>query len=255
MRAHRQTSKPFPLFEPVLHSACGDGDKMVFRIYRKSMAEIVVTGANRGIGRELALQLNAQGHKVIATVRSDSPEPPRSQLEIYEGLDVASDDSVDAFAKSLQGRPIDVLINNAAIYLPDDWRTTPLEVARRQFEVNALGAIRLSRALLGNFHRGAKIIMISSQSGSIGLAKLDDNISYRMSKAALNMASKVLANGLKTHRITVIAVHPGSVVTRMNETGELSSAQSARAVISLIDRTTIEMTGTYWHVDGRQLPW
>lgn len=219
------------------------------------MANIVITGANRGIGRELALQLSARGDNIIAPVRLDSRDLSRSSIEVHGNIDITDDAAIRTFADALRGRRIDVLINNAAIFMPDEWRNTSSDTALTQFEVNALGPVRLSRALLGNFRHGSKIIMISSQSGSIGMATTDDVLGYRMSKAALNMAGKVLANGLKDDGIAVVMIHPGSVATRMNATGELSPAESARAIISMIDRTTIETTGTFWHVNGSQLPW
>jgi NAD(P)-dependent dehydrogenase (short-subunit alcohol dehydrogenase family) len=219
------------------------------------VAEVVVTGASRGIGHELALQLSARGDTVIAPVRSQVPSLRHPLIKVYEEFDIAQDKAVANFAQTLNGHAIDVLINNAAIYIPDDWRMMDFDRTRQHFEINALGPVKLTRALMPNFRRGSKIAMISSRSGSIGLASDDENLSYRLSKAALNMASKVLANGLLSAGITVLAIHPGSVVTRMNETGELSAAQSAGQIISLLDRMTIEETGTYWHIDGYQLPW
>jgi NAD(P)-dependent dehydrogenase (short-subunit alcohol dehydrogenase family) len=192
---------------------------------------------------------------VIAPVRSQVPSLRQPLIKVYEGFDIVQDKAVANFVETLNGHAIDVLINNAAIYIPDDWRMVDLDLTRQHFEINALGPVKLTRALMRNFRRGSKIAMISSRSGSIGLASDDENLSYRLSKAALNMASKVLANGLLSEGIVVFAIHPGSVVTRMNETGELSAAQSANRIISLLDRMTIEETGTYWHIDGYQLPW
>jgi NAD(P)-dependent dehydrogenase (short-subunit alcohol dehydrogenase family) len=174
---------------------------------------------------------------------------------MFEEFDIAQDRAVANFAQSLEGHAIDVLINNAAIYIPDDWRLVDLDRTRQHFEINALGPVKLTRALLHNFKRGSKIAMISSRSGSIGLASDDESLSYRLSKAALNMASKVLSNGLRDEGILVVAIHPGSVITRMNETGELSANEAAHRIISLLDRMTVADAGTYWHVDGYQLPW
>jgi NAD(P)-dependent dehydrogenase (short-subunit alcohol dehydrogenase family) len=219
------------------------------------MAEVVVTGASRGIGHELAMQLSARGDRVIAPVRHPVPSLQQPSIIVHEKFDIAEDRAVANFAQSLEGRPIDILINNAAIYIPDDWRKIDLDRTRQHFEINALGPVKLTRALLPNFRRGSKIAMISSRSGSIGLASDDENLSYRLSKAALNMASKVLSNGLRSEGIVVVAIHPGSVATRMNETGELSAEEAARRIISILDRVTVEEAGTYWHVDGYQLPW
>jgi NAD(P)-dependent dehydrogenase (short-subunit alcohol dehydrogenase family) len=219
------------------------------------MRSVVVTGANRGIGRELVRQLHRLGDAIHALGRTVPDQPFEPSVDAHLGVDTLDQGKVDAVAAHLADRSIDLLINNAAIYIPDDWRTTDWNRAREQFDVNVLGTLRVTRALVPKLRRGAKVVMVSSQSGSIARTRDDEDIGYRMSKAALNMATKVLANGLAKHDISIVAIHPGSVATRMNPAGGLSTMESARGILALIDRMDGAMTGTFWDVGGQPMEW
>ena len=221
------------------------------------MATIVITGANRGIGLALARQFQARGDHVIAAVRASSTKLSGSGIETIEGVEVTDDDSVTQLASALEGRDIDVLINNAGILLAResiedlDW-----DGIRQQFEVNTLGPMRVSRALLPCMGNGAKIAIVSSRVGSIADNTSGGRYGYRISKTAVNMAGVCLAHDLRTRGIAVVLLHPGYVrtgLTGMN--GDIDPDESARGLIARIDETTMERTGTFWHANGTELPW
>ena len=132
------------------------------------MATIVITGANRGIGLEMARQCQARGDHVIAAVRKTSKELSGAGIETIEGVEIADEESVSKLAAALEDRNIDILINNAGILLAretlDDLNWDGI---RKQFEVNTLGPMRVSRALLPCMSSGAKIAIVSSRVGSI----------------------------------------------------------------------------------------
>lgn len=130
------------------------------------MTAFLVTGANRGIGYELCRQLQASGD-VIAVCRSTSPELEHLGVQVEANVDVASDESVARLAERLQGMAIDVLINNAGIAEENTLDDLNFDSIRQQFEVNALGALRVTQALLPNLKAGSKIVMITSRLGSI----------------------------------------------------------------------------------------
>jgi len=158
------------------------------------MATWLVTGANRGIGLELARQLHARGDAVIATCRSSSPELDAVGCRVLEGIDVGSDDVEEGLDAALEpGERIDVIVNNAGIGGWDSLERIDLELARRQFDVNTLGPLRVALALLPRLGRGAKIGFVSSKAGSIGDRPSGGNYGYRMSKSALNMGAANLA--------------------------------------------------------------
>ena len=154
------------------------------------MATWLVTGANRGIGLQLSGQLHARGDAVIATCRSSSAELHAVGCRVLEGIDVGSDGVGEVLDAALDpGERIDVVVNNAGIGVWDSLERFDAELARRQFDVNTLGPLRVTLALLPRLGRGARIGFVSSKAGSIGDGPSGGNYGYRMSKSALNMGA------------------------------------------------------------------
>ena len=112
------------------------------------MTTYLVTGAGRGIGLELCRQLRARGDRVIAVCRAASDELRGLGCRVIEGVEVTRDAAVAGLAGQLAGERIDVLVNNAGILTRESIDDLDLERIRRQFEVNALGPLRVTRALL-----------------------------------------------------------------------------------------------------------
>lgn len=221
------------------------------------MATYLVTGANRGIGYEYCRQLQARGHTVIAVCRSASEELQQLEVGIEEGVDMTSDDSVANLRSRLQGTAIDVLINNAGILKRVTLEDLDFASIREQFEVNALGPLRLTHALLPNLKAGSKVVMMTSRMGSIADNTSGSSYGYRMSKVALSMAGKSLAQDLKPRGIAVAILHPGLVQTRMTNftAGGITPEESVKGLLARIDELTLENTGTFWHANGEILPW
>lgn len=221
------------------------------------MATTVVTGANRGIGLALAQLLKQRGDHVIATCRQSSAELAALHVDVAEGVDVATDAGVNALAKFVGSRPVDLLINNAGILLWGDSLEAPkFDDIERQFQVNALGPLRVTAALRKNLVPGSKVALVTSRMGSI-----DDNTSggaygYRMSKAALNMAGKSMAEDLKSANVAVVILHPGMVKTDMTgDHGQVEPIDAARGLLARIDETSLATTGRFLHANGQTLPW
>lgn len=220
------------------------------------MATVVITGANRGIGLELAKQYQARGDSVVALCRKTSSGLGASGADVIEGVDVTDDDSVAAMAAALEGRRIDVLINNAGILTRETLDDLDWERMRTQFEVNALGPLRVTKALLPCLSEGSRVAIISSRVGSLGDNSSGNNYGYRMSKAAVNMAGVNLSHDLKDKGIPVLLLHPGYVRTELTGmTGGIDPGVAARGLIARIDETDMARTGTFWHADGTELPW
>jgi NAD(P)-dependent dehydrogenase (short-subunit alcohol dehydrogenase family) len=220
------------------------------------MATVVITGANRGIGLELARQLTGRGDQVVAACREASPALRDIDTEIVDGVDVTEDESVARLAHALEGRRVDILINNAGMLAKESLDNLDFARIRRQFEVNSLGPLRVTAALRPSLGRGSKVAIITSRMGSI-----DDNTSggsygYRMSKAAVNMAGRSLAHDLREDGVAVAILHPGFVRTDMTgHEGFLDPDESAAGLISRIDELTMESSGSFWHANGERLPW
>jgi NAD(P)-dependent dehydrogenase (short-subunit alcohol dehydrogenase family) len=221
---------------------------------------IVITGANRGIGLELARQASAAGATVVATAREPEKAAELNALDVrVEQLDVADADSVARFARSLGDLAVDVLINNAGVGVghPSLEELDP-ESLVPMFRVNAVGPLRVTQALLPHLRRGKekRVVQMTSRMGSI-----DDNSSggayaYRASKAALNMINKSLALDLAGEGFTCIVTHPGWVTTDMGGQGApLSVQESAAGLLKVVDGLTQDDNGRFLMWSGEELPW
>jgi NAD(P)-dependent dehydrogenase (short-subunit alcohol dehydrogenase family) len=221
----------------------------------------IVTGANRGIGLELVRQLLALGHKVEATCRrpGDAQELHATGARVH-AVDVADGDSVAAFASSLDGTPIDLLINNAGVYGDARQRLQDFDftAATRTFETNALGALRMSQAFLPHLRQGTgkKLAHISSTMGSIGATASPGDLAYRISKAALNMMSKSIAHELRDDHIISIVVHPGWVRTSMGgPSAPTLPSESARGILVQIFAASFSDSGEFFDFKGARCGW
>lgn len=224
--------------------------------YCRGMATVVITGANRGIGFELARQLHARNDSVIAVCRRSSAELDGLGVRIESGVDVTDDTSVRALAERLAGTEIDILINNAGLLSAEGLPNIDFDAVRRQFEVNTLGPLRVTSALLGYLKGGGKVVIITSRMGSIADNTSGGMYGYRMSKAAVNAAGRSLAHDLRARDIAVQLLHPGFVQTDMTgQRGNVTPDASAANLISRIDELDLDGTGTFRHANGEMLEW
>ncbi len=221
------------------------------------MAEtIVITGANRGIGLALAQQWKARGDRVLAVCRQASTALIDSGVEIIDGVDVSTADGVSNLTSALGDTSVDLLYNNAGIMLSETVDEMNFEQILRQFEVNTMGPLRVTMALLNNLHAGSKVGLMTSRMGSIADNTSGKKYGYRISKAGLNAAGKSLALDLHDRGIAVAILHPGWVQTDMTgHSGNLTVDEAASNLIARMDELNLENSGTFWHSDGSVLPW
>lgn len=217
----------------------------------------LVTGANRGIGLEYCRQLKAHKHQVIAVCRSPSEELTDLEVQVEAGVDLTNEQKVREFVQRLDGKKIDVLINNAGIVERVPLDNLDFESIRRQFEVNAIAPLRFTSELLPNLTSGSKVILMTSRMGSIKDNTSGGSYGYRMSKVALSMAGKSLALDLQPKGIAVAILHPGLVKTRMTNFTDsgITTETSVTALLTRIDELNLDNTGTFWHSNGEILPW
>ena len=220
------------------------------------MPTILITGSNRGIGKRLAELYDAEGWTVIAACRN-----PNSADLVGEPLtlDVADEASVAAAAKSLAGRPIDVLWNNAGVYLDKGQMLMDLSAQEwlETFRINTIAPILLCRALLENVAASTqrKLTFTTSKMGSVALNS-GGAYAYRSSKSALNMAVSSLAKELAPRDIRTVVMHPGWVRTDMGGTGaDIDTNQSAGGMKAVVDGLGAGQTGQFFNYDGKALPW
>jgi NAD(P)-dependent dehydrogenase (short-subunit alcohol dehydrogenase family) len=226
----------------------------------------MITGANRGIGLALTMELLRRGDHIVAAAR----DPWGGALaEVASGqagtltpleLDVTSDRSVAAAKQALDGRPIDVLVNNAGVYGPRD-RQTALDMDFKAwcevFEVNVYAPLRVAQAFLPNVEAGSgrKIVTISSRMGSIG-SNPSGAIAYRSSKAAVNMVMVGFGNAVRDSEVAVLLFHPGWVRTDMGGGGaDIPASESAAGLIATIDASGMAQTNSFRNWKGEAIPW
>jgi len=220
------------------------------------MALWVIVGASRGIGLEMVRQLRARGEDVVAAVRQSTEALAQSGAEVVPGVDVATEDGAARLADALKGRRVDVLVHNAGILKSDTLATLDFDDALAHYNVNALGPLRVVRALLNNLGQGSKVGIVTSRVGSLSDNTSGGNYAYRMSKAAANMAAKNLSIELAPRGVAVAALHPGYVRTDMTQgRGNIEADVAARGLILRMDELTLDNTGTFWHAEGWEIPW
>ena len=221
------------------------------------MSTYLITGTNRGIGLELCKQIFERGDEVIATCREASSELKNLGVRIEEDIDISSEDSINNLREALSGVELDCLIHNAGIYEFNSIDNFDHESIIRQFVVNALSPLSMTRSLKGLLKKYSKIGFITSRMGSIGDNSSGSSYGYRMSKVALSMAAKSLSRDLLKEDIYVAILHPGLVSTRMTgfTKNGISTVESANGLLKRIDSLNKNNTGTFWHTNGEILPW
>jgi NAD(P)-dependent dehydrogenase (short-subunit alcohol dehydrogenase family) len=231
------------------------------------MNTVLVTGANKGIGLEICRQLARLGHRVILSARSAERGEKAVKTLSQEGLtveflllDTADEESILRATRELKGRieALNVLINNAAIL--DTWQGTILDTKasdlRDTFVTNTLGPVLLTQALLSLLEAGkpARVINVSSQLGSIE-NMTDGWAGYGISKAALNAATRKLAEVLQPRGISVNAASPGWVRTDMGgQSAPLPVERGAQNIIRLITEVPHSLTNRFLEANG-EIPW
>ena len=214
------------------------------------MNTILITGTSQGIGYALTKLLLINGYKVIGTNTTGIDNINENNYKSCS-LELSNLDSIAAFEKNFQSDniKIDILINNAGIG-PDLDFELPEEISfKKTFDVNVTGTTFFTEQMLQYLNVGGKIINISSKMGSIDICEKNDSVAYRMSKAALNMYTKILSNRLAGKQL-VASVHPGWVrtnISKSNINGRLSPEESAQKIFEFI--TSDFKTGIFWNVE------
>ena len=230
------------------------------------MDTVLVTGANRGIGFELARQYAAGGWQVLAACRSpgtaqalkelarDAP----GKLSLIE-IEVTDARSIERAVEADRG-PIDVLINCAGVLGRPEQRTGSIDYEdfRHVLDVNVLGPARMTEAFAGRVAQSSRrtIVTITSGMGSLADNTSGGYVPYRTSKAAVNMVMRCAAIDLARRGIVCIVINPGWVKTDMGGAGAtLTPEKSVTAMRRVIDKLGPRDSGKFFNYDGREYPW
>ena len=224
------------------------------------MATILISGANRGIGLELARQFAADGWEVIGT----APPPEAADALRANGaevlpLEVTDPASIAALVHSLNGRPIDVLIANAGIAI--NLEAKPAEVTKDEFlkvvGTNTFGPLALATALKPNLLAGEKRIVtaMSSLMSSIEANDWGKQFSYRASKTGLNAIWRALTLEWEPEGLTCVLLRPGFVATEMTGGQGLAVEESVAGMKRVVEGLTPADAGRIVGYDGLDVPW
>ncbi len=228
------------------------------------MPTVFITGANRGIGLEMARQYGADGWTVVATCRN--PIAPGELATIpgdirVHGLDVADHRQVDRLAGEMAGTKIDLLINNAGVYGDRNYGYQDIDYAdwEQSFRINTMAPLKVAGAFLPLVAAkgGGMIATVSSVLSSIAESSPNSaSYAYRTSKAAVNMAMHVFAEEVRAQNVAVVLLHPGWVQTDM---GGAEAAIDARTSVTGIRKVLADAgmaeSGRLFAYDGREIPW
>lgn len=239
-------------------------------------ATVLVTGSNRGIGLEFVKQYADKGWTVIATARNPDAATDLKGLAaknkniVIEKLDVIDDASVKALAGKYKGKPIDLLINNAGVLGDQDAALGKLDMTDFDFvmRANVYGPLAVSQAFADNVASSEhkKIVALTTGATSVTrpYARFGKNTSYYyvVSKAALNMAMKMLAADVRAKGVIVGLVQPGGVDTEMfraftgSEPGKgMSPKDSVAGMTKVIDTLTLANSDVVYGPTGKVAPW
>ncbi|KAK4221665.1 hypothetical protein QBC38DRAFT_491603 [Podospora fimiseda] len=227
---------------------------------------VLLIGANRGIGLNLARALSAQNWNVVASVRPQTKaanDPSVHEIESIAStileIDVSDEQTVINAAKRFGDGPLDMLINVAGVGPePDHWHEHTAEILKEKLSINTIGPFLTTK----HFHpqlkkAGGTVVNISSNLGSITMCNGED-LGYRISKAALNMLTVSLAQEFQENgdKIPVIALNPGYVATRLtNFRFRDNMDECITGIVKVIQNVGMEQTGTFVDWRGETLPW
>jgi NAD(P)-dependent dehydrogenase (short-subunit alcohol dehydrogenase family) len=237
---------------------------MYFGGTKMSTYQVLITGANRGIGLEFTKQYAADGWKVLACCRNpeqatelNAIASKNSNVRILS-LNVADFAQIDALSTQLKDENIDLFINNAGVYPQSSFGDTNYDDWARAFKVNTMSTLKMAEAFVHHISRSQlkKIASLTSKMGSIDDNSSGDSYSYRSTKTALNMVMKSLSIDLKPFGISVVTLHPGWVKTDMGGYNALIDTHtSVTGLRDVIEKLNLNNSGRFIAFDGKEIAW
>lgn len=223
-------------------------------------SSVCIIGSNRGIGLALVIEYLSHGWTVYAVCRTPSQTltslaQQYDRLRVIEHIDVTQPEDIQRLCQAL---PVDCteVIHNAGILRGDTVDNAHDDEIIEQFTVNTLAPLNTLRALKSHLTQLQKVGIVTSRMGSIGDCSRPGMLGYRISKAAVNMVGKNLANAWASNDFMLLLLHPGYVRTDMtNGNGLINTDESARGLFALMRNKSSKDSGTFWHTNGSELPW
>ena len=229
------------------------------------MPNILIVGASRGLGASLSKQYAEKGNQVYATARSSNHPESSFNINYISDVDIATEQAGPAIASGIGNKSLDTVIITAGYFGTESFDEPKWEDEVKMYTTSSVGPVFIVHHLVkaGLMSKAAKIILVSSESGSITLRHISEgggNYAHHASKAALNMVGKLLSLDLKNKGIAVGIVHPGFMRTEMtkgvgfdkfwDQGGAVTPDEAAKSLIDFIEKFDISKTGEYWAPRG-----
>ena len=230
------------------------------------MPTLLITGANRGIGLELCNQYLNEDWEVHACCRNPEKASALNQLAnknnklTIHALEVTNENQMDALKKTLKGKPIDILLNNAGVHAlgASQFGKTDDKAWEEAVAINLIAPMKMMEHFVENIAISDKKIIasMSSKMGSMSDNTSGGSYAYRATKAALNAVMLSAAHDLRHLGITALILHPGWVRTDMGGPhGEISVEQSTEMLRKTLDNCDQSDSGKFFDIDGTVIPW
>lgn len=221
------------------------------------MQNVIIFGANKGIGLALTKKFLDEDFKVWAFCRIASEELKKTDAKIIENCDVSNLGDLKSTYQQVKAIKFDIYIHNAGIWADEnifDSTEENFQNFTKAFEINSIAPLKTLSVFKSTLNSNAKIGLLSSRMGSIADNDSGGRYAYRMSKSALNAAGKSLAIDLPENPVAIL--HPGYVRTDMTGgNGLIDPSESAQGLFDVMKNLTLETTGLFWHSNGEKLPW
>ena len=226
--------------------------------------QVLITGANRGIGLEFTQQYAQDGWNVLACYRDPQHASALQALaKTYANirilhLDVADFAQIDALALQLKNEKIDVLINNAGVYPESSLGDADTNAWLDAFKINSIAPLKMATAFTTHIANSElkKIATLSSKMGSMSDNTSGGSYIYRSTKTAVNMVMKSLSIDVQPAGIAVVTLHPGWVLTDMGGSNALIDTKTSVAGLrKVIESLNLSNTGKFIAYDGKEIAW
>jgi NAD(P)-dependent dehydrogenase (short-subunit alcohol dehydrogenase family) len=224
------------------------------------MADVVIIGADRGIGEAMVGTYRDRGETVWAVCYGDGDVWANSDVRVVPHIDVTNDGCIEQLRSALAGVDVDVVVHVSGVGSVDTWGAMQFDRMLEHYNLNALGPLRVAQALADNLREGGKWGIVTSRMASLADNGSGRMYSYRMSKAAANMLGINLFHEFKPRGVAVMLLHPGTVATQMTKGARnwdefLRPEEAAAGLITQLDRLDASTPPEFRHSDGTLLPW
>ncbi|CAK3971816.1 NAD(P)-binding [Lecanosticta acicola] len=228
-------------------------------------SNVLIVGATRGLGLEIAKQYHSSRHTVTGTARSGQVKDFPLPIKWITGVDMATESAGKTIVEGLEGAKQDLVVLNAGYFGKETFDEPDYEAEVKMYKTSAIGPVFVTQALAkaGLIGKGSKLILVSSEAGSIGLRHESEGggmYGHHASKAASNMVGRLLSFDLKESGVAVAMVHPGFMRTEMTKSvgfdkfwdagGAVTPDVAAKSLVEWVETFDISKSGQYWAPRG-----